>query len=364
MASDDPDDLNDEVARIEASLMPAFAPASSLVNSGARVMYKQYGANLPPPLSGHEHFGYLDGVSQPGVRGRVSDDPNDVFMLRQNPNKRDNKTKTASGEDVGDVAQGKPGQDMLWPGQFVFGYFGQDPQGKEIDKRTKDNISAGPDWTVDGSFLVFRRLRQDVAGFHQFLHDKAKELKLPDPPHASGPRLLGSKLVGRWHSGTPAMRTAADEFPDVGDNDCVNNAFEFQDESKPIPNPPIKATTPLDCRDPVGAPSDPDPTGKRGEICPFSAHIRKVYPRDDVPLDRAPGSPDPCDARNLLNEVDTQTHRILRRGIPYGPVSESTPDAPKPDDVDRGLLFLCYQTSIQNQFEFVQACWANNLDCT
>ena len=39
--------------------------------------------------------------------------------------------------------------------------------------------------------------------------------------------------------------------------------------------------------------------------------------------------------------------------MPYGSVSSSTPDAPIDDDVDRGLQFLAYQTSILNQFEFV-----------
>ena len=73
-----------------------------------------------------------------------------------------------------------------------------------------------------------------------------------------------------------------------------------------------------------------------GLVCPLSAHIRIAYPRDDEP-----------------NESATQTHRLLRLGMPYGSVSRSTPDAPIDDDVDRGLQFLAYQTSILNQFEFV-----------
>jgi deferrochelatase/peroxidase EfeB len=28
--------------------------------------------------------------------------------------------------------------------------------------------------------------------------------------------------------------------------------------------------------------------------------------------------------------------------------------------LDRGLMFVCYQTSLPNQFEFVQSKWANN----
>src|SRR5207247_6049453 len=88
---------------------------------------------------------------------------------------------------------------------------------------------------------------------------------------------------------------------------------------------------------------------KDGARCPFSAHIRKSYPRDDEPLN---GDKKP-------NEADTQTHRLLRRGLPYGPVSPSTPDTPIGDEVDRGLQFLAYQTSIVNQFEFVIKNWVN-----
>jgi deferrochelatase/peroxidase EfeB len=32
------------------------------------------------------------------------------------------------------------------------------------------------------------------------------------------------------------------------------------------------------------------------------------------------------------------------------------------DSVDRGLQFLCFQTSIENQFEFVIKQWVNNLN--
>ena len=59
------------------------------------------------------------------------------------------------------------------------------------------------------------------------------------------------------------------------------------------------------------------------------------------------------------------THRILRRGIPFGaslpvttPVGDPSANPPFPND--RGLFFLCYQSSIARQFEFMQSHWANN----
>ena len=55
-------------------------------------------------------------------------------------------------------------------------------------------------------------------------------------------------------------------------------------------------------------------------------------------------------------------HRLLRRGITFGPRSVSTPEAPVDDGVERGLLFLAYMTSIKYQFEFVMKSWANHQD--
>src|SRR5688572_32722969 len=57
-----------------------------------------------------------------------------------------------------------------------------------------------------------------------------------------------------------------------------------------------------------------------------------------------------------IGETTTQTHRLLRRGIPYGaPYFEpKDPDRGR-DEGDRGLVFAAYQTSIEGQFEFVQA---------
>ena len=50
----------------------------------------------------------------------------------------------------------------------------------------------------------------------------------------------------------------------------------------------------------------------------------------------------------------------MRRGIPFG-------DDPSDDELeqqatqqDRGLQFVCYQTSITDQFEFILRTWVNN----
>jgi len=160
---------------------------------------------------------------------------------------------------------------------------------------------------------------------------------------------VGAKLVGRWPSGAPVERTPDDEDPKLGDDDCRNNNFEFGGAKGPLagPNP----NDPLACKDDGKPPSAKDDEGVR---CPFSGHIRKAYPRDDEGLNGGLPATD-----RHLNESRTQTHRLLRRGLPYGPVSPSTIDTPFEDDVDRGLQFLAYQTSIENQFEFVTQNWVN-----
>ena len=318
VASDDKEDMEDTVKEIKKNI------------KGVKKLFEEEGRNLPGDLHGHEHFGFLDGVSQPGIRGFISDDPRDVLTPRQNPESRQ---------------QGKPGQELIWPGEFVFGYHGQSEDGDDITKPSDELIKEKPAWSDDGSFLVFRRLRQDVPLFHKFLNKVGKEFKID-------PNLVGAKLVGRWASGAPVLRTPDADNPDMAADDCANNDFEFNEEEEgPDPCATDDPPSVMDCEDNFpGAPKvDPE-----GQLCPFSAHIRKTYPRNDL----TPAGPDDPDE----SEVDTQNHRLLRRGIPFGEVSKSTPKNPKDDGVDRGLHFLAYQTSIVNQFEFVTRAWVNNPD--
>ena len=65
----------------------------------------------------------------------------------------------------------------------------------------------------------------------------------------------------------------------------------------------------------------------------MGAHIRKVNPRTDAD--------------------SVKMARMIRNGIPYG-----TEFSDKPDD-KRGVLFACYQSSLENSFQFVQRAWSN-----
>jgi Dyp-type peroxidase family len=79
----------------------------------------------------------------------------------------------------------------------------------------------------------------------------------------------------------------------------------------------------------------------RQDRCPFAAHTRKTNPRED--LARLGGS---------------EIRRILRRGIQFGPEVTPKEAAAKTSSKDlkleRGLLFVCYQSNIANGFEFIQ----------
>ncbi len=73
----------------------------------------------------------------------------------------------------GDVEFASPGEPLVWPGEFVFGY----PSGNRNSPGGPVPPAAlSPTWLKNGSLLVFRRLRQDVGGFHTFLRTAAAAL--------------------------------------------------------------------------------------------------------------------------------------------------------------------------------------------
>jgi Dyp-type peroxidase family len=285
---------------------------------GMTVLYEETGGKLDE--IGSEQFGFQDGVSQPGVRGLLPGRP-PTFM---NP-----RTIAASANPESGM-YGYPGQYLVWPGQFVFGYpaEGGDP------RLAAPPQTPGPGWSINGSYLVFRRLRQDVAGFDSFLADQAEALRSQPGFDDMTAEQLGAILFGRWHSGAPLSRVPDGDDEQLGRDPLANNHFDYGTDTAPLPlvagghtniYPEAKA-------DPVGL------------TCPLAAHIRKVNTRD-TPNDQG-------GRRASFNR------RILRRGLPFGPrLPESGPD---PVDGNRGLLFLSYQASIVDQFEFLNNAWMSD----
>ncbi len=325
---------------IVAADMPSHlaAATSNIVSkaksNGLSVLHVEEG-EVRPDLPGHEQFGFKDGVSQPGIKGftrSVNDQPD--------PN---------SGH------QGVPGQDLLWPGEFVLGYATQVPQTPappfDGPNPAQGPVSkSGPNWTENGSYLVFRKLRQDVAGFVNSVTRNAATLGLSAD-------VFGAKIVGRYASGCPLQPTSFEtdvaKLPELApsSDNGFPSAFDPNNGDPSSLHPELLDDNLINNFE-YGQ-------DLAGTWVPRSAHIRKAYPRDEQFL-LANGTVNP---KSALQESFTQTRRLLRRGIAYGMPLKLPKDSTKPaqdDEVDRGLLFLCYQKSIESQFEFVQTAWIDN----
>jgi len=307
LAADREDMLQFHRRRVDESIAAA--------GDGLELMFEQEGADLEGPLRGHEHFGFRDGISQPGVRGRLPWDPEPFLTPR---------VLAPEDPDFGAFAQ--PGQPLVRAGQFLFGYATQDRLVPEAPERLRD----APPWARNGSFLVFRRLEQDVAAFRAIVAAAAAELVTHADLAGLTEQRLAALLVGRWPSGAPLMRTPAGDDARLADG-IPANAFRF-DEPEPVHAFVAGNEDPF--------PQAPeDDTGVR---CPIWAHIRKVNPRDK-----------PTEAGA---STATLTRRLLRRGIPFGAEFDA-----EGVDGPRGLLFISYQTSITDQFEFLASSWMNSM---
>jgi Dyp-type peroxidase family len=292
---------SDTVANAE----PIVTEVGSLL--GAEPVYREIGRMLPGEA---EHFGFRDGISQPGLRGKIMQDATQRLLT----------TRYGVPPREG-VEFGKAGQPLVWPGQFLTGA----PSGPG------DHPHMAPELR-NGSFLVFRRLRQDVGAFYADTNDLARQLSI-DSGYVIDGAGLRARIVGRFPSGASLMRHARD--PIVEEDPNAVNHFEFG-----VGLPPIT----LDDGTKVEA-SAADPDVVRGRRCPVWAHIRKVNPRDQ-PTDRG-------------GRLETIGFQMLRRGIPFGPAFDhSVPDDPA-NSQDRGLLFLAYQRSIDHQFLVLNSDWMN-----
>ncbi|KAF7970552.1 hypothetical protein HWV62_23727 [Athelia sp. TMB] len=252
-----------------ATINERVSQLDSILNGSTKTVNRVDGAVRRGAEKGHEHFGFQDGVSNPAVTG---------FRL---PNAGEAATA------AGIILLGQPG----------------------------DTVSR-PSWAKDSSFLVFRKLRQFVPEFRDFVNKNP----IPDPGQTpqQGSELLAARMMGRWPSGAPVERDpAADNLQDAQDVNKIND-FDYVTGDN-ASTPQLK--------------------------CPFTAHLRKMNPRAGIPG---------------LSAV--QTKRIIRQGVPYGP--EVTP----PEQIsgqsieNRGLLFTCYQSQLGNGFVFLQQKWANNVN--
>ena len=286
------------------------------VAHGLAVLYEESGHKLD--AIGSEHFGFQDGISQPGVRGRLPGFPGGYITPRAiDPSRLPDAW-----------LYGLPGQYLVWPGEFVFGY----PR-SGADPLVPGQVNLpGPAWSRNGSYLVFRRLRQDVAGFRAFLAKSAAELSGQPGFKGVTPEWVGARLLGRWPSGAPVARVPYEDNPELGVDRLANNVFGFAADGADDP-----LVTGLKAGQWPDAKADP-----LGLTCPMAAHIRKVNTREA--------------AGDMGGRRASFNRRILRRSQAFGPALGER-SGHDPAHGNRGLLFACYQASIEDQFEFLCNGW-------
>jgi Dyp-type peroxidase family len=255
------------------------------------------------PDRDNEPFGFHDGVAQPSIAGIPGD-----------------------GVPAGEFILGYPNHFQIFPPTPVVP--------PELDGDAILSPLANPyqasrrlrDLGFNGTYVVYRKLQQDVAGFWQFMKREAiRSMGGPDVGHMIW---LASRCVGRWPSGAPLVLTPDADDPRVGDR----NDFLYGE--------------------------DPD-----GLACPLGSHIRRTNPRDVLK---------PYTTTQSLSM--SESHRLIRRARAFGPAlfdqAVLTDPANMPsrqalldvadDGNPRGIHFFCVNASIKSQFEFVQQTWCNN----
>jgi deferrochelatase/peroxidase EfeB len=286
-----------------------------------------------------EPFGFEDGVSQPTF---------DWIAPRIPGGKADRKYTN-----------------LLALGELLLGYddeYGYVTDSPYLSSKTAGSeslsIAAKPvdsrDLGRNGSYLVFRQLAQDVRGFWRWVAAEAMRVGVTR-------EMLAETMVGRKMNGAPLDDIQAGRtVPGVPPADVERNGFLFD--------------------------VDPD-----GLSCPIGAHVRRANPRTgdlpamvDGPFDALLTSLGLTTRHDLRPAASTypwprnttiwpklrkrddaissaRFHRILRRGREYGgKISIDAALDPATRDPQAGLHFICLNTNLSRQFEFVQGAWLVN----
>ncbi len=221
-------------------------------------------------LTTKEHFGFTDGFGNPDYLG---------FERSTQP------------------GQGKLMPDGSWAplatGELLLGYA---DEGGELPVAPIPHLLAN-----NGTFMVYRKLHQNVAAFRRYLEEKGRQ-------YVGGKEKLAAKLVGRWRDGTPVELSPDSPDPAIVMDKKRNVNFTFGNDNA-------------------------------GTRCPIGAHVRRTNPRDAFGFEG-----------RLTNR-----RRITRRGLPYGPYAPE--GAEVRDDEERGVAFMVLNANLARQFEFVQQQW-------
>lgn len=257
-----------------------------------------------------EPFGFVDGISQPLVRGfpgrHGAPDPIHAmepgeFILGYADNRGYFPPSPLVARALDDIGM-EP--DAMLPSPPL-------EQPSQYPDFTPQGVTAR-DFGRNGSYLVIRQLKQDVDGFTRQIARMGEEICAKTDAANPHPRnlfrtreWLAAKLVGRWRDGSslvdhPFQPAFLKDAETVAANDFLYR--------------------------------DADPQGQR---CPFGSHVRRAFPRDSL-------------GQTIPTELSvTNRHRLLRRGRPF--VGE--------DGELAGTLFMCFNADLERQFEFVQQTW-------
>jgi Dyp-type peroxidase family len=218
---------------------------------------------VPPFDYVHEHFGYRDRITTPVIEG---------MGVEATP---------------GSHAPSKPGE-------FILGY--PDDEGV-IPIQPQPGVLS-----KNGSFLGYRKIREHVGAFRDFLKGNGKT---PEEQE-----LVAAKIMGRWRkTGAPLVLCPDKDDRELGFDDKRNNNFDYEK-------------------------MDP-----HGYACPVTSHIRRMHVRDTK-------------VSRIMNR-----RLIIRRGGTYGPyLPEDAPD----DGANRGIAVFGGCANLARQFEFLISVWAND----
>jgi Dyp-type peroxidase family len=256
---------------------------------------------------GIEHFGYVDGRSQPlFLKSDFTDlNADGSFDPARSREKTNDKRVTR-----------ETGRIDVW-----------NPFAPLKLALVKDPGTSATD--AYGSYYVFRKLEQDVLHFCMAEQALADALDLQGSDRARA----GAMVVGRFRDGTPLALNETDGFVPAKANNFRYGGHD----------PTMR-----------GDAATADPLALK---CPFQAHIRRVNPRQIADEPQPP-------ATVAAKDQEQRQRRIVRRGITYGTRRRTPGTLPVLDDLPTGgvgLLFACFQSSILNQFAFAQSQWVKSV---
>lgn len=237
-----------------------------------------------------EHFGYTDGIGDAIFDGQTE---NQDLVI-----------------GAGKLTK-KGGWLPLAIGEFLLGYtdeameYPQAPQPYLLSR--------------NGTFMVYRKLHQNVGTFNRFLEEQSKDFP-------GGKELLAAKFAGRWRdNGAPIVHA-----PDAASKAEWDKKF-----ARASAREQRRMLTDFTFNDDID-----------GARCPMSSHIRRINPRGSLEF----GQKGAFDTPGALDN----RRRMIRRGLPYGVCQDQTRD-----DGDHGIIFMALNVDIERQFEFVQQQWIN-----